>query len=1442
MMSDSSNDDSKDFNSSEVSSTCNVGRQNQPAEEGASTSDAPVARSLSPDTSDAVATVDNQTPDLTSTTNEQREEDSKSNSSEEYLDAHVSGNVTGSNVWTAEQPPASSSRAQQEGQAAVSEGTSKAWQMLMSYDSTSEDDEEDIQPASASESVETREISTTQQQSADVSPNNGQNVSGSGDAVRDEGASSSEMRLEGSSVSGSHEFNPEVEAGSSSNVEEISEGLEEQLTSSENNNDGVESSRLNQPELEAEEEEEEEMLISSGHEAEASVDEEPVAVSGSDDLQPEPQAEIMSSSSNNIIASLLTAERPASSEADPLAQPQVQVVRPDSPSMGRLRPEGQIGGSRALDIPVAPSVANESRSVAEEAARRVTSGSQRPLPGESVLAQQLRVSSAGLGHSALMRQLISSHTEPAVANRCGPDSTTVDQSAISGAEEVSTTEEDQTGQVSTSQQRGNVSTSWPAASGAGVSSSVDIPISTSNTLSGLLASRLSRDPLVSTSNSMPHRQRENDVRDSSGASSTTSGLRGLLSTPARATHTFARSNFSPPTQSISPPSLPEPTDNAMSGHQPEAGSSFLLSPQMSPSSSQKPAETPHSFLAMQLAGPSMATAPGDKFPGDDKGKKRKASPDRPPRRSPPPPSPGPSRDANHIAPPNASLMEQLRKAGVIITAVPSGQGNAPETEPAEPEMRPPFQVDVQISQPSTSRQPEPVVIDSNSCEDFQGAFESKEGTEDEEGQMVLVDEDMPAPDVPEKKKPGRKRGKRKPVDLNPELLRPKRPRRAKEKHEEEEKAKEAAKKVELPPPTPPDGETPIKKKRGRKPKALLLQLAAEAKAREEALAQERELKGEEAGSEETQEQSSSSPPPEKKKEKRQYRKRESTKAEPKKTPKTPKQRTPKPKPVRETPNGPQDEETRMSATAEDSQQGKLTDSAPRKRFVLPILQPLEVTADDVAEYQWPPNDRLADTYMLQEQIALFLGVKSFKRKYPELKRRPVEPQEREFLQEKGIVSESMCDLGLTAVLSAEVLDIMSADYHEKYEEYKRAVRERHAKEMQNKAKSMSVFKPMDAKTRAMQSAAKWNASFNKERREERRCCCDLQTMTFHFPEQKRKTVMNNAKPAPGTYPVALIPGQYTDYYKDYSANELKYLPVNTVMYGPLRPNEQLEEKMSEGSQSDSEGSSSSDDSSSDTSSEGSADSADSLSTAPEADQENIANAPPAGTKCRTCSFPGQPDNMITCSQCNTHGHLLCLGLSTDMLIHIRRYMWQCTDCKTCIQCKDPADEDKMLFCDLCDRGYHIYCVGLRKVPEGRWHCKVCAICGSCGSIDPSGTEAPPQPMPPNSPEKAPQWQHEFKKGDKNSKVYAQTLCVPCSRLWKKGSYCQHCSRCYSKTDSTTMVNCSICDKWMHAECCKLAPGPELAKLNFVCDNCQEGSQVRATPSNKGFLKVVGKVH
>jgi len=229
-----------------------------------------------------------------------------------------------------------------------------------------------------------------------------------------------------------------------------------------------------------------------------------------------------------------------------------------------------------------------------------------------------------------------------------------------------------------------------------------------------------------------------------------------------------------------------------------------------------------------------------------------------------------------------------------------------------------------------------------------------------------------------------------------------------------------------------------------------------------------------------------------------------------------------------------------------------------------------------------------------------------------------------------------------------------------------------------------------------------------------------------------------------------------------------------------------------------------------------------------------------GAVCKVCSGDhtknkdGQSEVLIHCAQCTSSGHPSCLDLTLDMVPHIKRYDWQCTDCKTCIQCKDPADEDKMLFCDMCDRGYHIYCVGLRRVPSGRWHCKECAVCGSCGTQEPGGNN----PDTPNA-----QWQHEYKKGEKGTRVYAQTLCVPCSKLWRKGRYCQLCWRCYgNKPDEEDgLINCSVCDKWMHAECCSAIGGSEVDRTsNFLCEICQEKGQARS-PAMKIIPRSILKV-
>lgn len=142
----------------------------------------------------------------------------------------------------------------------------------------------------------------------------------------------------------------------------------------------------------------------------------------------------------------------------------------------------------------------------------------------------------------------------------------------------------------------------------------------------------------------------------------------------------------------------------------------------------------------------------------------------------------------------------------------------------------------------------------------------------------------------------------------------------------------------------------------------------------------------------------------------------------------------------------------------------------------------------IAEYEWPPPkgccpSRNRDTFMIQEQIAEYLGVKSFKRKYPDLPRRMVEMEERNYLMEKGMVSEKMCDLGLTAVLASDVLDIMNTDFFEKYDEYRVYLREKRMRDLAARQKMQmadAVGKNLTAREHAMRAASKWNVGFNRE--------------------------------------------------------------------------------------------------------------------------------------------------------------------------------------------------------------------------------------------------------------------------------------------------------------------------------------------------------------------------
>lgn len=86
-----------------------------------------------------------------------------------------------------------------------------------------------------------------------------------------------------------------------------------------------------------------------------------------------------------------------------------------------------------------------------------------------------------------------------------------------------------------------------------------------------------------------------------------------------------------------------------------------------------------------------------------------------------------------------------------------------------------------------------------------------------------------------------------------------------------------------------------------------------------------------------------------------------------------------------------------------------------------------------------------------------------------------------------------------------------------------------------------------------------------------------------------------------------------------------------------------------------------------------------------------------------------PEQLISCSKCGSSGHPSCLRFSENIMISVRKYDWQCIECKTCSTCNNADNEHQLLFCDDCDRSYHTYCLSppLAELPEGNWSCLSC---------------------------------------------------------------------------------------------------------------------------------------
>lgn len=90
---------------------------------------------------------------------------------------------------------------------------------------------------------------------------------------------------------------------------------------------------------------------------------------------------------------------------------------------------------------------------------------------------------------------------------------------------------------------------------------------------------------------------------------------------------------------------------------------------------------------------------------------------------------------------------------------------------------------------------------------------------------------------------------------------------------------------------------------------------------------------------------------------------------------------------------------------------------------------------------------------------------------------------------------------------------------------------------------------------------------------------------------------------------------------------------------------------------------------------------------------------------------GQREELVSCADCGRSGHPSCLQFTANMIISVKKYPWQCIECKSCGLCGTSDNDDQLLFCDDCDRGYHMYCLNppLSSPPDGSWSCHLCIV-------------------------------------------------------------------------------------------------------------------------------------
>ncbi|XP_027106877.1 uncharacterized protein [Coffea arabica] len=193
--------------------------------------------------------------------------------------------------------------------------------------------------------------------------------------------------------------------------------------------------------------------------------------------------------------------------------------------------------------------------------------------------------------------------------------------------------------------------------------------------------------------------------------------------------------------------------------------------------------------------------------------------------------------------------------------------------------------------------------------------------------------------------------------------------------------------------------------------------------------------------------------------------------------------------------------------------------------------------------------------------------------------------------------------------------------------------------------------------------------------------------------------------------------------------------------------------------------------------------------------------------CRLC-FSGESEGserarkMLPCKSCGKKYHRSCLKAWSQHRDLFHWSSWTCPSCRICEVCRRSGDPNKFMFCKRCDGAFHCYCQQPphKNVSNGPYLCPKHTKCHSCGSSVPGNGLSV-------------RW------------FLGYTCCDACGRLFVKGNYCPVCLKVYRDSESTPMVCCDVCQRWVHCQCDGISDAKYLqfqvdGNLQYVCPTCR----------------------